>query len=104
MFAERTAGPGEINFAPFDRYSPLHGLVGVVAGLIGLGFWPTFGITVAWEIVEHIFKNIVAGELGRRHPVGPLRVGVRDGGAPAAGSAPLQLTGPGRAWYERGDA
>jgi hypothetical protein len=59
MFAERTARPGEINFAPFDRYSPLHGLVGVVAGLIGLGFWPTFGITVAWEIVEHVFKNIV---------------------------------------------
>ena len=36
MFAERTARPGEINYPPFDRYSPLHGLVGVAAGLIGL--------------------------------------------------------------------
>ncbi len=59
MFAERTARPGEINYPPFDRYSPLHGLVGVAAGLIGLGFWPTFGIAVAWEIVEHVFKNLV---------------------------------------------
>jgi len=59
MFAERTARPGEINYPPFDRYSPLHGLVGVAGGLIGLGFWPTLGIAVCWEIVEHIFKNLV---------------------------------------------
>jgi hypothetical protein len=59
MFVERTAGPGEINYAPLDRYSLFHGLVGVAAGLIGLGFWQTFAIAVAWEVVEHILKNIV---------------------------------------------
>jgi hypothetical protein len=59
MFAERTAGPGEINYSPFDRYSPFHALVGVAAGLIGLGFWPTLGIALSWEIVEHILKNLV---------------------------------------------
>ena len=59
MFAERTARPGEINYAPLDRYSLLHGLVGVAAGLIGLGFWPTLGIAVSWELIEHVFKNLV---------------------------------------------
>ena len=59
MFAERTARPGEINYPPFDRYSPLHGLIGVAAALIGLGFWPTLGIAISWEIVEHIGKNLV---------------------------------------------
>ena len=34
-------------------------LVGVTAGLIGLGFWPTFGIAISWEILEHILKNLV---------------------------------------------
>ena len=61
MFAERTARPGEINYPPFDRYSPFHGLIGVAAALIGLGFWPTLGIAVVWEIVEHIGKNLVPG-------------------------------------------
>ncbi len=59
MFVERTARPGEINYAPLDRYSLFHGLVGVAAGLIGLGFWQTFAIAVGWEVVEHVFKNLV---------------------------------------------
>ena len=59
MAAERTALPGEINYAPFDRYSLFHLLVGVAAGMAGLGFWPTFGIAVSWEIVEHFLKNLV---------------------------------------------
>jgi hypothetical protein len=59
MFAERTAGPGEINYAPLDRYSLAHGLVGVAAALMGLGFWSTLGIAVAWEVAEHVLKNIV---------------------------------------------
>jgi hypothetical protein len=59
MFVERTAVPGEINYAPLDRYSLLHGLVGVAAGLMGLGFWQTFAIAVGWEVVEHVLKNIV---------------------------------------------
>jgi hypothetical protein len=59
MAAQRTALPGEINYPPFDRYSMFHGLVGIAAGLIGLGFWPTLGIAVAWELVEHVLKNVV---------------------------------------------
>lgn len=59
MFVERTARPGEINYAPLDRYSLFHGLVGVAAGLIGLGFWQTFAVAVGWEIVEHVLKNLV---------------------------------------------
>jgi hypothetical protein len=57
--SQRTAQPGEINYAPVDRYSLAHGLIGVAAGLIGLGFWQTAGIAVAWEIVEHVLKNLV---------------------------------------------
>jgi hypothetical protein len=59
MYAERAARPGEINYAPFDRYSLCHGLVGVAAGLIGLGFWQTLGIAVAWELAEHVLKNLI---------------------------------------------
>lgn len=59
MFVERMARPGEINYAPLDRYSLFHGLVGVAAGLVGLGFWQTFAVAVGWEIVEHILKNLV---------------------------------------------
>ncbi len=59
MGAQRTAQPGEINYPPFDRYSMFHGLVGVAAGLIGLGFWPTLGIAVGWELVEHVLKNLI---------------------------------------------
>ncbi len=59
MFVERMAQPGEINYAPLDRYSLFHGLVGVAAGLVGLGFWQTFAVAVGWEIVEHILKNLV---------------------------------------------
>jgi hypothetical protein len=57
--SQRTALPGEINYAPVDRYSLAHGLIGVAAGLFGLGFWQTAGIAVAWEIVEHVLKNLV---------------------------------------------
>jgi hypothetical protein len=57
--SQRTAQPGEINYAPVDRFSLAHGLIGVAAGLVGLGFWQTAGIAVAWEIVEHVLKNLV---------------------------------------------
>ncbi|HVV50168.1 MAG TPA: hypothetical protein VHO06_10950 [Polyangia bacterium] len=59
MAPQRMARPGEINYAPFDRYSLFHGLVGLAAGLVGLGFWPMLGIAVGWEIVEHVLKNLV---------------------------------------------
>lgn len=59
MYAEPTARPGEINYPPIDRYSLLHGLVGVAAAVMGLSFWSTLGIAVAWEVVEHVLKNIV---------------------------------------------
>jgi len=59
MLAQRTARPGELNYAPFDRYSLVHGLVGFIAAWIGLGFWSTLGIAVAWEFVEHLLKNML---------------------------------------------
>lgn len=57
MVVQRTARPGELNYAPFDRYSLVHGLVGFIAAWIGLSFWPTLGIAVAWEFAEHFLKN-----------------------------------------------
>jgi hypothetical protein len=59
MIAQRTAGPGEINYAPFDRYSLAHGLIGIAAAMMGLSFWATLAIAVGWEIVEHFLKNVV---------------------------------------------
>ena len=53
------ARPGEINYAPIDRYSLAHGLIGVAAGLAGFGFWQTVAIAVGWELVEHVLKNLV---------------------------------------------
>jgi hypothetical protein len=57
--SQRTALPGEINYAPIDRYSLAHGFIGVALGLAGLGFWQTVGIAVAWEVLEHFLKNLV---------------------------------------------
>ena len=57
--SQRTAQPGEINYAPVDRYSLAHGLIGVAAGLAGFGFWTTFAIAVGWEVLEHFLKNLV---------------------------------------------
>jgi hypothetical protein len=59
MVAERTARPGEINYAPLDRYSLCHGLIGIAAAMMGLGFWATLAIAVGWEVVEHVLKNVV---------------------------------------------
>ena len=59
MIAQRTAGPGEINYAAFDRYSLAHGLIGIAAAMMGLSFWSTLAIAVGWEIAEHILKNVV---------------------------------------------
>jgi hypothetical protein len=57
--SQRTAQPGEINYAPLDRYSLAHLFIGVTAGLAGLGFGQTLGIAVGWELVEHVLKNLV---------------------------------------------
>ena len=57
--SQRTAQPGEINYAPIDRFSLAHGFIGVAAGLAGFGFWQTLGIAVGWEILEHFLKNLV---------------------------------------------
>ena len=60
MDLQRTAGPGEINHAFFDLYSWAHGAVGVIGALmLSLGFWPMLGIAIAWEIVEHLLKNMM---------------------------------------------
>lgn len=60
MTAERTARPGEINYALLDPYSLVHGLVGVLAVVVlGLGFWPMLAIAVSWEVLERILKDVV---------------------------------------------
>jgi hypothetical protein len=61
MAPQRIAGPGEINHRLFDPYSLVHGLVGVVALLVGLSFWQTLTVAVGWELVEHAAKNVVPG-------------------------------------------
>jgi hypothetical protein len=57
MGGQPTAGPGEINHGFVDPYTLVHGLVGVVAVFLGLGFWGTLAIAISWEFVEHLAKN-----------------------------------------------
>jgi len=59
MVAQQTARPGEINYAPLDRYSLAHGLIGVAAAMMGLSFWATMAIAVGWEIAEHVLKDFI---------------------------------------------
>lgn len=53
----REARPGDPNFVPIDRYTPLH--IGVGAGLAYLGFsFPTtLAISIGWELVERPLKR-----------------------------------------------
>jgi hypothetical protein len=59
MAEQRTALPGEINHGFVDLWSVVHGLVGVGAVVLGLGFWPTLAIAVSWEFVEHLLKDLI---------------------------------------------
>jgi len=56
--AQRVAGPGELNHGFLDPYSLVHGLVGAVIALFGLGFGAAIAIAVGWELAEHVLKNI----------------------------------------------
>lgn len=56
--AQRVAGPGELNHGFLDPYSLVHGLVGAVAALFGLGLAGTMAIAIGWEVAEHVLKNV----------------------------------------------
>jgi hypothetical protein len=58
LAAQRVARPGEINHAFVDRYSLIHGLIGVVTASFGLGFFGTLALAVGWEVIEHVAKNV----------------------------------------------
>ena len=59
MAVQRTALPGEMNHGFVDLWSIVHGLVGVIAVVLGLGFWSTLAIAVSWEFAEHMLKNAI---------------------------------------------
>jgi hypothetical protein len=56
---QRTAGPGEINYAFVDPYSLAHAAVGVMLGLLGVRLGPLLAIAVGWEVAEHVFKDLI---------------------------------------------
>jgi hypothetical protein len=55
---QRTARPGEINYAFLDPYSLAHALIGALLGLAGLRLGALLAITIGWEVLEHVFKNL----------------------------------------------
>ncbi len=56
---QRTARPGEINYAFVDPYSLAHAAVGVLLGLLGLRVGALLAIAIGWELAEHILKNLI---------------------------------------------
>lgn len=59
MAPQHLAGPGEINHAFVDPWTLVHGLVGVVAAMLGFGLWSTLALAVSWEVAEHLLKNLL---------------------------------------------
>jgi len=55
--APLTAGPGEINGAPVDRFTLGHALVGYLYGVAGLSVPLAFALAVAWELAERPLKR-----------------------------------------------
>jgi hypothetical protein len=56
---QRTARPGEINYAFVDPYSLAHAAVGALLGLVGLRLGAVLTIAIGWELAEHVLKNVV---------------------------------------------
>jgi hypothetical protein len=56
---QRTARSGELNYAFVDPYSLAHALIGALLGLAGLRLGALLAIAIGWELVEHVFKNLV---------------------------------------------
>lgn len=53
------AREGEINYSLFDRFTLVHGLIGVSYALLGLSFLPALLLALAWELVENPLKTYV---------------------------------------------
>jgi hypothetical protein len=56
---QRTAHPGEINYAFVDPYSLAHAVVGAMLGLLGLRLGALLAIAIGWELAEHVLKNLI---------------------------------------------
>jgi len=56
---QRTARPGEINYAFVDPYSLAHAAVGAILGLLGLRLGGLLAIAIGWEVAEHVLKNLI---------------------------------------------
>ncbi len=56
---QRTARPGELNYAFVDPYSLAHAAVGAMLGLLGLRLGALLAIAIGWELVEHVLKNLI---------------------------------------------
>lgn len=56
---QRTARPGEINYAFVDPYSLAHAAVGALLGLLGLRLGGLLAIAIGWELAEHVLKNLI---------------------------------------------
>lgn len=54
------AEPGTaINAAPVDRFTLLHVASGAALSLLGVDFWWTLGLSIAFEIVENIVQPLL---------------------------------------------
>jgi hypothetical protein len=42
-----------------DPYSLAHAVVGALLGLLGLRLGALLAIAIGWELVEHVFKNLI---------------------------------------------
>jgi hypothetical protein len=58
VVVQRVANPGELNHGFLDPYSLVHGLVGAVLAVFGLGLAGAIAVAVGWEVVEHVLKNV----------------------------------------------
>lgn len=50
------------NLAAIDAWTPVHGLVGVAAGSLGLGLPLVLGVGIAYELAEQAFESSGAGQ------------------------------------------
>ena len=53
------AKPGEVNHDCVDRFTFVHATIGVVYGLVGLGFTSACVLAIGWELIENPLKAYV---------------------------------------------
>lgn len=52
----------EQNRAAIDPWTGVHAGMGLAFGLLGVGFWPTAGLAVAYDVAEHAFEKTLDGQ------------------------------------------